>query len=173
MRFVFQNKDDVCGNIVGRFISLLGEGDFRPFLPTLLDVDGEDGVFLPHRLSVGIQALMAYLHLLGAAAENLFQGNLQFVSDRRILFLGRRPGPLEAGHATHTGHTGHAGHAKPAEGAQRILVDLHFIVAIPLTKEDVEGVPPTKELSENSMGVSVEGVLEVGAIGTTTTTTAL
>jgi len=86
MRFVPNDENDVCRDLVRALIALLLESDFGARLPARLDVDGEHLVLLLGG-AVRLQHPPRDLHLLGGALGDLLQGHVEVVLDRRVLLL--------------------------------------------------------------------------------------
>lgn len=85
--FVFKHKGYVSRNVLGGLVPLLREGDLGPLFPALLDDDVENLVLCPHAPSIRVQPSPCDLHALGAAMEDLLQGDLQLVDHWRVLLL--------------------------------------------------------------------------------------
>lgn len=88
---IFKHKGYVSRNVLGGLVPFLWEGDLGSFLPALLDDNVEDLVLCPHAPPIWVQSAAGDLHALGAAVEDLLQGDLQLVDYRRVLVLS--PGP--------------------------------------------------------------------------------
>lgn len=153
--FVLDDEDDVSRDGAERLVALPGERDLGSLFPATLDLDGEDLVLCAHGAAVGVQPLAGDLHALGAAMEDLLQGDAQLVVDGGVLLAVGWPGatvPL----------AGEAVQAEAAEGSKGLTVHLHVLVVPPAgclpAEEHLEGVGPAEEGGEGGMGVPVECV---------------
>lgn len=135
---VLDDENNVGGNGVGRLVSLPREGDLGPFFPAPLDLNREDLVLSAHGPAVRIEPFAGDFHPLGAAVEDLLQGDPQFVDDGRVLL------PALLAPEPHMSIPGEAVQVKAGEGAEGVVsVHLHVLIvsAVGFTsKEDIEGV---------------------------------
>ena len=132
---VLHNKNNVRRDVGGRLIALLGKGDLRPLLPSLLYLHLQDLVLGSPAPPVRVQPLVGDLHLLDAPGEHLFQGNLEVMHDRGVLTFGQTSAPSHAPHAPPPPAKGAREPSQPAAGhpkaGERVLW-VHFLTEAPV-----------------------------------------
>lgn len=162
VRFVLDDEDDVSGNGVGRLVAFPWECDLCPLLPASLDLNGEDLILRSHGPAVWVQPFAGDFHSLGAAVEDFFQGDPQFMHDGGVLL----PTLLPA--KAHVAVPREAVHVEAGEGAKGVVpIHIHVLVVSSVgfaPKEHLERVGATKKSGKGGMRVSMEGVGEVGAL---------
>ena len=172
VRLVLDDEHDVGRYRVGRLVALAWERDLGALLPPALDLNGEDLVLVAHGPAVRVEPLAGDLHPLGAAMEDLLQGDPQLVVDGRVLLaaLLLMLLLLLAAHA-HVSLTGEAVDVEAGEGAEGVAaVHLHVVVVATATpvgltpEEHLKGVGAPEERGEGGVRVPVEGVGEVAAL---------
>lgn len=160
---VLDDEHDVGGDRVRRLVPLPRKRDLGSFLPSPLDLDGEDFVLVAHGPPVRIHPLARDFHPLGAAVENLFQGDPQLVDDRWVLLP-----PLLAAQADVAVPPGEAVQVEAGERTEGVVpVHLHVLVvpAVGFTAEEhLEGVGPAEEGGEGGVGIAMKGVGEGTAL---------
>lgn len=156
--FVLDDENNVSRNGTGRLVSLSWECDLGSLFPAPLDLDGENLVLSAHGPAVWIQPFARYLHPLGAAVEDLLQGDPQFVDDGWVLLATLLPS--KAGVAV----TGESVQVEAGEGAKGVVsIHLHVIIISPVgfaTEEHLKRVRTPKESGKGGVRVPVEGVGE-------------
>lgn len=150
-----ENEGDVCRGVVGRLVSLPGEGDLGPGFPAFLHHHVEHLVFRPHAAPVGVEAAAGDLHVLGAAVHHLVKGHQQVVHHRLALQapLASPQPALVAGEPTQVAE------GEPSEGVEEVI----FAITV-VAKEDVEVVGAVEEGGEGGVGVAGEIIAESVAL---------
>lgn len=166
MRLVLNDKYNVRRDGVGRLVSFPWERDLGPFLPPSFNLDGENLVFCAHGPTIRIQPLARDLHPLGAAVEDLLQGDPELVDDGRVLLA---PLLLMLPALARVHVPGESVEVEAAERAEGVVsIHLHVLVVTRVArlapKEHLEGVGAAEEGGKGGVGVSVEGVCKVVAL---------
>lgn len=158
MRLVLDDEHNVRRNGIGGLVSLPRERDFGSLLPSPLDLDSEYLVLIAHGPAIRIQPFARDFQLLGAAVEDLLQGDPQFVDDGRVLL----PALLPSGAGVPVPRE--PVHVEVGEGAEGVVsVHLHVVVVSAVgfpPEEHLEGVGTAEESGEGGVRVPMEGVGE-------------
>lgn len=70
VRFVFYNKDDICGYIVGCLVSFLGECNFGSSLTARFYINSQDLVLCSRRSSIIVQHSTSYFEFFRCTFVN-------------------------------------------------------------------------------------------------------
>lgn len=132
---VLDDENNVSRNGIGRLVSLPRERDLGSLFPAPLDLNSENLILSAHGPAIWIKPFARDFHPLGAAVEDLLQGDPEFVDDGRVLLpalLPDVPVPRESVQV------------EAGEGAEGVVsIHLHVLV-IPAvgfsSKEHLEGV---------------------------------